>query len=136
LRAEPEEVEPEEAKPEVAAFAAPGGSAVDDDAFPIADYDKLRVAEILPLLPELEPDELELVAERERAGANRTTVLTKINRLLRPEKVKTTGKAAPAKAARPPQRGGFDEPSNGPAASSPPARPRPWREPDNDNGEG
>jgi hypothetical protein len=123
LRAEPDEVEPEEAEPSVAA-AAPAVAAraeplVADDEFPIADYDKLRVAEILPLLSELEPDELEQVAERERAGSNRTTVLTKINRLLRPEKVKTTGKAAPAKAPRPPAPRGF-RPSNGPSASSQP----------------
>jgi hypothetical protein len=121
LRAEPDEVEPEEAEPVVAA-AAPAVAAraepvVADDEFPIADYDKLRVAEILPLLSELEPDELEQVAERERAGSNRTTVLTKVNRLLRPEKVKTTGKAAPARAPRPPAPRGFG-PSNGPSAPS------------------
>ena len=50
--------------------------------FPIADYDELKASEILPLLPQLYPEELEEVAERERAGANRATVLNRISRLL------------------------------------------------------
>ena len=40
----------------------------DDELFPIADYDDLRANQILPLLPELDDDELALVAERERSG--------------------------------------------------------------------
>jgi hypothetical protein len=80
--------------------------------FPIADYDELRVAEILPLLVELEPDELERVAARERRGANRTTILGRIDRLQwasedeqAPPVAALTGrgrKYPPAKAASPP----------------------------------
>ncbi len=50
--------------------------------FPIADYDDLKVSEIVPLLPELDDDELEEVREREEAGKGRTTVLGRIDELL------------------------------------------------------
>lgn len=50
--------------------------------FPIADYDDLKVSEIVPLLPELDDDELEDVREREAAGKGRTTVLGRIDELL------------------------------------------------------
>jgi hypothetical protein len=46
----------------IGAEFAPGASS--DDSFPIADYDELRVAEILPLLPELDRDELADVRAR------------------------------------------------------------------------
>lgn len=49
--------------------------------FPIADYDELTVAEIMPLLPQLYSDELEVVAERERAGKNRSTILARLDEL-------------------------------------------------------
>jgi len=49
------------------------------DMFPIADYDDLRAAEILPLLRQLDPEELEVVRRREEAGAARSTVLKRIN---------------------------------------------------------
>ena len=61
--------------------------------FPIEDYDDLRVNEIMPLLPELYDDELEMVAERERDGANRATILNRIAELLGEEEPA----AAPAK---------------------------------------
>ena len=64
----------------------------DDLMFPIEDYDDLRVSEILPLLPELYDDELELVAERERSGANRSSILNRIEELL--------GGGAPAPAPK------------------------------------
>ena len=62
------------------------GSWADDEAgdwgdevvFPIEDYDDLRVNEILPLLTQLDPDELEEVRDREMAGKKRTTVLARI----------------------------------------------------------
>jgi hypothetical protein len=89
----------------VPAFAA-RSSAADDDGgdddelmFPIEDYDDLRVSEILPLLPELYDDELELVAERERGGANRASVLNRIDDLLGGEPEPAPKKAAPKKAA-------------------------------------
>lgn len=50
--------------------------------FPIADYDDLKVSEIVPLLPELDDDELEEVREREAAGKGRTTVLGRVDELL------------------------------------------------------
>jgi hypothetical protein len=53
----------------------------EDLEFPIADYDELRVAEILPLLEELEPDEIEVVRDREQAGRNRAVVLRKLDEL-------------------------------------------------------
>lgn len=49
--------------------------------FPIADYDELTVDEIMPLLPQLYSDELEIVAERERATKNRPEVLARLEEL-------------------------------------------------------
>jgi hypothetical protein len=68
------------------------GDDEDDLMFPIEDYDDLRVSEILPLLPELYDDELELVAERERGGAARSSILNRIDELL--------GGGAPAPAPK------------------------------------
>jgi hypothetical protein len=76
----PEAVSAEE-EPEAAAA---------EPIFPIADYDDLRVNEIVPLLPELDPDELAMVRERELAGKARATLLARIDALL--------GTAAPAPA--------------------------------------
>ncbi|HVE94341.1 MAG TPA: hypothetical protein VNB24_05425 [Acidimicrobiales bacterium] len=59
-----------------------GGLEFDDEPFPIEDYDDLRVGEVLPLLPQLYADELDLVAARERSGANRAAVLDRIAELL------------------------------------------------------
>jgi hypothetical protein len=53
----------------------------DDLEFPIADYDELRVAEILPLLEELEPDEIEVVRHREMSSRNRGVVVRKLDEL-------------------------------------------------------
>ncbi len=66
--------EPEEAWSEVG---------VDDGhVFPIADYDTLRVDQIVPLLVELFPDELEEVRDRELAGKARVGVLRRCATLL------------------------------------------------------
>jgi hypothetical protein len=62
---------------------APADDDVDGDLFPIADYDDLRVAEILPLLPELDAEELEMVKAREMKGRARGTVVTRIDELSR-----------------------------------------------------
>lgn len=75
-----------------------------DDLFPIADYDDLRPGEILPLLAELTPDELEEVADREVDGQNRAAILDRIDDLLGDEEVapapkKAAGKKASAKKA-------------------------------------
>jgi hypothetical protein len=54
----------------------------EDFVFPIEDYDDLRVAEILPILGELEDDELIDVRDREAAGKARGTILRRIDILL------------------------------------------------------
>jgi hypothetical protein len=51
----------------------------DEVMFPIEDYDDLRVAEILPLLGQLEPEELQDVRDRELAGKARATILDRID---------------------------------------------------------
>jgi hypothetical protein len=104
------EDEPTVATPAFAARGSAAADEADDDGddelmFPIEDYDDLRVSEILPLLPELYDDELELVADHERDGANRASVLNRIEELLgggapapAPKKA-APKKAAPKKAA-------------------------------------
>ena len=67
---------------------------VDDLQFPIADYDELSVAEIMPLLPQLYSDELDVVYEREQNGKNRATILARL------EKLKETGTEADAEEAQ------------------------------------
>jgi hypothetical protein len=59
---------------------APSESDGDYD-FPIAEYDELRVAEILPLLPELDAEELRTVRAREESGKARATILARIDDL-------------------------------------------------------
>jgi hypothetical protein len=49
--------------------------------FPIADYDDLTVDEVVPLLPQLYSDELEVVAARERNGMNRGPILDRLAEL-------------------------------------------------------
>lgn len=69
----------------------------EDDLFPIADYDELSVAEILPLLDELTLDELEEVGDREADGQNRAVVLDRVDELL--DEGEAAEAAAPKKAA-------------------------------------
>jgi hypothetical protein len=54
---------------------------LDDDVFPIADYDELKVGEIMPLLPELDDDELDMVRDREARGQARAMIISRIDRL-------------------------------------------------------
>jgi len=90
-------------------FDASPEAYADDDMFPIADYDDLRVAEILPLLRQLDPEELEVVRSREQAGAARTTVLKRINTIVGsangasagPVRAQEEARAKPAKARAP-----------------------------------
>ncbi|MDQ3978788.1 MAG: hypothetical protein M3314_04465, partial [Actinomycetota bacterium] len=51
----------------------------DEGEFPIENYDRLRASEILRLLPDLSPAELERVRAREVSGMNRFTVLSRID---------------------------------------------------------
>jgi hypothetical protein len=74
-------------------------SAGSESIFPIADYDELRVAQILPLLSQLDPDELEEVAEWERQRANRRSVLSRIDRLLGSSSSQAGTQGAPTRAA-------------------------------------
>ena len=53
----------------------------DEVEFPIADYDELTEDEILPLLPELYTDEIDVVAARERGGQNRALILQALDDL-------------------------------------------------------
>jgi hypothetical protein len=83
-------------------FAPASGD--DDYDFPIAEYDELRVAEILPLLPELDADELVVVREREQGGKARATILARITELSDTAPAPTVT-FAPATASAP--RGAF-----------------------------
>jgi hypothetical protein len=105
--------EPTMATPAVTAAVPAVGDEDEEEPFPIEDYDDLRASEIMPLLPQLYADELELVAERERAGANRGAILDRIEDLLHAplpgaetpvkktaaKKTPAAKKAAPAKKA-------------------------------------
>lgn len=132
--AEPEPPTAPEATPAPAATAADDWAADDDWAtdddwaeagdfeveFPIADYDELSVAEIMPLLPQLYSDELEVVAERERQGKNRATILARL------EELAATGTDADAEVVA--SAGGADATTVLPAAASA-AAPAPAPEP-------
>jgi hypothetical protein len=65
--------------PPVVAPPARGG---EDDWFPIEDYESLTVAQIRPLLRELDGEELILVRDREMALGQRRTLLADIDRRL------------------------------------------------------
>ena len=76
-----------------------------DDVFPIADYDELKVGEIMPLLVELDDDELDLVRDREERGQARGMIINRIDRLRGgpPPKAaarKTTGARRPSGAKK------------------------------------
>ena len=79
----------------------------DDDAeveFPIADYDDLTVAQILPLLPQLYADEVGIVEERERLTKARPSVLDKLAQLRGATEEAPAPKAAAAASSRPSAR--------------------------------
>ncbi len=52
-----------------------GAPQVEVEPFPIADYDDLAAEQILPLVPRLWPEEIPVVAERERSTKARPAVL-------------------------------------------------------------
>jgi hypothetical protein len=74
---------------EVAAESPAGRSAParrgDGREFPIPDYDSLEVVEVLPLLGDLEPSELELVRQREASGRAHPWILARVDALLEAE---------------------------------------------------
>jgi hypothetical protein len=87
-------------------------SAYDDvevaDSFPIDRYDELKATDILPLLPDLHPEDLKLIRQEEVAGKARTSILTRIDVLLARDLPPTSpaaraaadpAKATPAKKA-------------------------------------
>ncbi|HVM53876.1 MAG TPA: hypothetical protein VM262_11810 [Acidimicrobiales bacterium] len=93
--------------------AVPAVSVVEDDdeLFPIADYDDLTVGEIVPLLPKLYADEIDIVERREQAGKSRRQILDRLAELrdsmagapddLTAEEWAEQQEAAPAKKSAP-----------------------------------
>ncbi len=75
----------------------------EDDGFPIPGYGDLSESELIPLLDDLDADQLETVADREEAGQNRDGVLDAIDDRLDilegivPAKSAPAAKKAPAK---------------------------------------
>lgn len=69
-----------------------------DDGFPIPGYDDLSESELIPLLDDLDADQLETVADREEAGQNRDGVLDAIDDRL--DILEGIVPAAPAPAAK------------------------------------
>jgi hypothetical protein len=57
----------------------------DGREFPIADYDSLEVVEVLPLLGDLEPAQLEMVRQREASGRAHPWILARVDALLEAE---------------------------------------------------
>src|SRR5439155_602261 len=82
---------PDDAADEATAQDAP----VAEAEFPIEDYDELKVSEILPLLSQLEPEEIPVVRSREQSTKARATIL---NRLDQVERSSASGPAAEAEA--------------------------------------
>ena len=90
LRGRRSEEPPVDATPEPEPVSAPepvtmemaAVSAEADDDFPIADYDKLRATDLLRRLGSLDRNQLEAVRERETAGKNRFTILSRVDVLL------------------------------------------------------
>jgi len=58
-----------------------GWDSEDEVDFPIADYDSLSIAQILPLLPQLYSDEIDVVEEREQSTKARPKILAKLAEL-------------------------------------------------------
>jgi hypothetical protein len=71
--------------PEPAGTRAPEPGRFGGRTFPIPDYDNLEVVEVLPLLGDLEPAELEMVRQREASGRAHPWVLARVDALLEAE---------------------------------------------------
>ena len=68
-----------------AASRAAAPRRADGREFPIPDYDSLEVVEVLPLLGDLEPAELEMVRQREASGRAHPWILARVDALLEAE---------------------------------------------------
>jgi hypothetical protein len=79
-------------------FPLDAGAEYDLRDFPIDRYDELRVTEILPLLGNLDSEDLKTVREEEAAGKARASILARIDGLLGRD-VGSARPAAPAKRA-------------------------------------
>ena len=86
------QVTPEVSPAPLAAGRSPTPGRFAGRAFPIPDYDRLEVVEVLPLLGDLEPSELEMVRQREASGRAHPWVLARVDALLEAE----TGEWGPA----------------------------------------
>lgn len=85
---------------DTAAVVVPEAAAVEGgEGFPIEDYDKLRVNEILPQLSGLSVAELEQVRAREGAGKNRASVIARVDDLISQQETEPAAKAAAAGVA-------------------------------------
>jgi hypothetical protein len=89
----------EEAAPPRQAPAAPSRPV--DPGFPIAGYDELEVVEILPLLGDLEPGQLEMVRQREASGRAHPWILARVDALLESEADTGEGEWAASRWAGP-----------------------------------
>jgi hypothetical protein len=70
---------------EAPAERRPAARRADAGSFPIPDYDSLEVVEVLPLLGDLEPAELELVRQREASSRAHPWILARVDALLEAE---------------------------------------------------
>ena len=75
----------EDATPVAAQPSRAKADGTGDDTFPIPDYDRRTVSEILPLLDDLDNDQLDMVVERERRGKNRRAVLRAVDAMFEQE---------------------------------------------------
>jgi hypothetical protein len=105
VEVEPDDVDwasPRDADWAASDFHLDSGSDYDDLSvtrdFPIDRYDDLRVNEILPLLSNLDREDLKVVREEETAGKGRASILSRIDMLLARE---ATGGRTAAPAKRP-----------------------------------
>jgi hypothetical protein len=73
----------------------------DGREFPIPDYESLEVVEVLPLLGDLEPPELEMVRQREASGRAHPWILARVDALLEAEAEGDTSEHAWAPAPGP-----------------------------------
>ncbi len=100
-------------EPEPAVVGAAGGSAAaaaplrleeemeEDEDFPIEDYDRLRVNQILPALTQLDLDELDMVRAREVQGKGRTTVLNRLDDLIEDRELEAEADTAVGEVVEP-----------------------------------